>query len=253
MIKGMKKRKNLNTTHFILCLILLFFIIISCTACGNSCEHIESQWIIDKEATIDAAGSKHIECTVCGKILKTEAIPQIVLTKKDIVNMISPCLFKVYSYDYDGKTLLSQGTGFFIDDMGNFITNAHVIDDTYYVKIKLKSGLTYEVDKIYEFSYLLSDYAICHAKTVIKTSPVSFSEDLYVGQTVYALGYPHDSFILQTSVGELVSTDTYDKGIHYLENTAKIDPGSSGGVLSNSKGEIIGIYIHCQAGFKFHR
>lgn len=37
--------------------------------------HSESAWIIDKAATATENGSKHTECTTCGKVLKTEVIP----------------------------------------------------------------------------------------------------------------------------------------------------------------------------------
>ena len=37
--------------------------------------HTPGEWIIDSEATETAEGSRHIECTVCGEILKTEKIP----------------------------------------------------------------------------------------------------------------------------------------------------------------------------------
>ena len=48
-------------------------------------------------------------------------------------------MVKVYCYDYDGETLLSQGSGFFINKTGTFITNAHVVEDAYYIKIKTRS------------------------------------------------------------------------------------------------------------------
>lgn len=38
-------------------------------------ECIASDWIIDKEATINEDGSKHKECTMCGKRMSEEAIP----------------------------------------------------------------------------------------------------------------------------------------------------------------------------------
>ena len=41
-------------------------------------EHSSGEWIIDKEATIEEAGSRHKECTVCGKILETEEIAKLV-------------------------------------------------------------------------------------------------------------------------------------------------------------------------------
>ena len=39
--------------------------------------HTESDWIIDTEAQIGVAGSKHKECTVCGETLATEEIPAL--------------------------------------------------------------------------------------------------------------------------------------------------------------------------------
>ncbi len=37
--------------------------------------HSESDWIIDKNAEVGVEGSKHVECTRCREVLKTEAIP----------------------------------------------------------------------------------------------------------------------------------------------------------------------------------
>lgn len=58
----------------------------TCKNCGFSYEgdyvdalpHTEGEnWIVDKEATADRAGSRHKECTVCGATLKTEIIPKL--------------------------------------------------------------------------------------------------------------------------------------------------------------------------------
>ena len=56
-------------------------IIYTCT-CGDrytetipATGHSESAWIIDKAATATENGSKHTECTTCGKVIKTEVIP----------------------------------------------------------------------------------------------------------------------------------------------------------------------------------
>ena len=35
---------------------------------------IESQWIVDKKANYDGDGKRHTECTMCGKVFKTETI-----------------------------------------------------------------------------------------------------------------------------------------------------------------------------------
>ena len=39
--------------------------------------HTSSGWIIDKQSTVSAPGSKHKECTVCGTKLETATIPQL--------------------------------------------------------------------------------------------------------------------------------------------------------------------------------
>jgi predicted RNA-binding protein with TRAM domain len=39
--------------------------------------HTPSGWIIDEPATLDADGSKHIECLICGEILQTVAIKRL--------------------------------------------------------------------------------------------------------------------------------------------------------------------------------
>ena len=49
-----------------------------CAACGEQADkapHTESNWIIDREVTETEAGSKHTECTVCGRVLRMEEIP----------------------------------------------------------------------------------------------------------------------------------------------------------------------------------
>lgn len=47
--------------------------------CGEKidvADHTSGDWIVDKEATTAAEGSRHKECTVCGKVLETETIPK---------------------------------------------------------------------------------------------------------------------------------------------------------------------------------
>ena len=43
----------------------------------KACTHPTTKWIVDKEATVDAEGSRHKECTVCGKNLVTETIAKL--------------------------------------------------------------------------------------------------------------------------------------------------------------------------------
>lgn len=60
----------------------------ACTRCGDSYKgeyvsatgHRPGDWIIDREPTTAAEGSKHTECEGCGKVLETVAIEKLYLT-----------------------------------------------------------------------------------------------------------------------------------------------------------------------------
>lgn len=47
--------------------------------------HVAGEWIVDKEATVAEAGSRHKECTVCGSVLETETIAKLPMTAYKII------------------------------------------------------------------------------------------------------------------------------------------------------------------------
>ncbi len=53
--------------------------------------HTESDWIIDSDATCSKAGSKHIECTECKAVIKTEAIAKTAHTEAAIPAVPATC------------------------------------------------------------------------------------------------------------------------------------------------------------------
>ena len=61
--------------------------------------HTSGGWIIDKQPAVGVKGSKHKECTVCGKVLETAEIPA--LTSTDISG--ASVKLSATSYTYNGK------------------------------------------------------------------------------------------------------------------------------------------------------
>ena len=83
-----------------------------CTDCGtvvkagskiNALGHKSSDWITDKNATVDAAGAKHKECTVCKVVLEKATIPQL--------KCAAPKLTKVESTGSGVKVTWSKTAG----------------------------------------------------------------------------------------------------------------------------------------------
>ena len=50
----------------------------------KACTHPTTKWIVDKEATVDAEGSRHKECTVCNTVLATETIAKLKAQTPDV-------------------------------------------------------------------------------------------------------------------------------------------------------------------------
>ena len=112
----------------------------TCKICGDTYRtdevsakgHTPSDWIIDIPATIENSGSKHIECTVCGEILETAEIPQLI--DKD-------------NSDEDGKSTVGDYSIILTDKDGKPVFDSEItIDVNDNINIKLPEGrlLDYE-------------------------------------------------------------------------------------------------------------
>ena len=75
--------------------------------------------------------------------------------------------------------------------------------------------------------------------TLTPISGVRAYSDLKIGESVYTLGNP-SGLDLSLSDG-LLSGLREDEGVHYVQTTAPISPGSSGGGLFDSRGNLLGI------------
>ena len=157
-------------------------------------------------------------------------------------NAVEKSVVRVLCYDYDKKTLLVEGSGFFVDANGSFVTNAHVIEDAYFVKIQTFDGKEYDCKDLDKYNYKSSDYALGSIK-LKGNSYLKKATEVKKDETVYGFGFPNSSKKVIRTEGKVVNTSIVDSktNVEYIENTAPIDHGSSGGPLLNSSGQLIGI------------
>lgn len=140
-----------------------------------------------------------------------------------------------------------RGTGFFINDSGHFITNAHAIDQAIAIWIRIPSlgkrlidvqliGICPERD----IALLrVSDKEMRSIRAELGMIPylvLGDSDAVHRADEVLALGYPLGQESLKSTTGVISGRQGA-----MIQMSAPINPGSSGGPLLNIKGEVVGI------------
>ena len=152
-----------------------------------------------------------------------------------IYEKINPASVTVDSQLSDG---LSCGTGCIIDNCGIILTSAHVIDIGKTVVVTMNNGQNYNA-RVLKHLGENKDIALLKidADKDLKTVKLGNSEKIKVGEKVLAIGNPFG--FSGTLTQGIISRIDYAK--NRIQTDAAINPGSSGGPLLNTKGEIIGI------------
>ncbi len=140
------------------------------------------------------------------------------------------------------------GSGFIWDEKGHVITNYHVIRNASSAKVTLSDQSTYNAryvggaqDK--DLAVLLIDAP----RNKLKPIAIGSSDDLQVGQLVYAIGNPYgfDQTLTTGIISALGRELPVERDSTTLKNMiqtdAAINPGNSGGPLLDSAGRLIGI------------
>ena len=159
-----------------------------------------------------------------------------------VVNVTSRAV--AFDFFYGVVPEEGQGSGFIIDKDGHILTNYHVVANARDVEITLHNR------KRYPAKVIGNDPA--HDLAVLQISAPNLvpavlgdSQNLQVGQKVYAIGNPFglNGTMTRGIVSSIRSVRepngaTIDKAI---QTDAAVNPGNSGGPLLNSRGEVIGI------------
>lgn len=136
---------------------------------------------------------------------------------------------------------IAQGSGFLVSPDGVVVTNYHVIEAGNVAIVKFPDGTVFPVDGVLAADKV-RDLAIIkiHGKT-FRTLTLGNSDQIQVGEEVVAIGNP---LSLESTVSNgIISAirTSKEQGGKFLQTTAPISPGSSGGPLFNMAGEVVGI------------
>ncbi len=143
------------------------------------------------------------------------------------------------------------GSGFIVSPDGVILTNAHVVDHSHDITVKLSDRREFKakvigIDKLTDIAVLKID---AHNLPTVKLGD---SKDVQVGQWVIAIGSPY-GFENTVTAGIVSATSralpdgTY---VPFIQTDAPVNPGNSGGPLINMDGQVIGInsQIYSQTG-----
>lgn len=163
---------------------------------------------------------------------------------ENYADMIQDALLSVVTID----TLAGKGSGFITktnDKEAFIVTSYHLLeeapDEQKVVVVRTNQQETYE-GKLVGFNERY-DIALLSIATKGKTvQPISFgdSNDISVGDTVFALGNP-GGFGVSVTEGIISATNRFVNGIPFMQTDSTINKGSSGGPLINKQGQVIGM------------
>jgi len=137
---------------------------------------------------------------------------------------------------------IQLGSGVIVSREGHILTNHHVVADMEKIEVQLTDGRVEPAQLI--GSDEQTDIAVLKISAdQIEPLPLGDSDDVHVGQMVFAIGNP---FGLQATVTQgIVSAKgrraMADSGVEFLQTDASVNQGNSGGPLLNVRGEIVGI------------
>lgn len=147
--------------------------------------------------------------------------------------------------------LSTFGTGFFIDSDGHLLTNFHVISEAVAVQAQVPSLGKERFDLKVIGIHPERDIALLEltkeAKErflgIVKKIPfisLGSSDHVKRGESIVALGYPLGQETLKITQGVVSGYQDLD-GEVFLQVTAALNPGNSGGPCINELGEVVGI------------
>ncbi len=141
----------------------------------------------------------------------------------------------------------ASGSGVIISSDGYIVTNNHVVNGATDITVTLNDRKNYKAKVV--GSDPNTDLALIKidAKN-LPVMPVGNSDEARLGQWVLAVGYPLNLDVTVTQ--GIISAKSRNIGINrqgnapvesFIQTDAAVNPGSSGGALVNTQGELIGI------------
>lgn len=170
------------------------------------------------------------------------------LTAQEIYRRMNPAVVTVMCSAGGG---VSVGTGVIFSEDGYILTNHHVVRGGRRCHVTLDSGYTMEVcfvagDEDSDLAVLKIPPGELLSVGVLPFAPFGDSEQLVVGDPVYAIGAPRRlRGTLTNGIISAIDRDVEVEGrtMTLLQTNAALNSGNSGGPLISDRGQVVGINV----------
>lgn len=178
-------------------------------------------------------------------LLTSRVIPAVV----SITTIRAGSVAKI-SRDSSGEKTKNQqfhqpglGSGVLVSKEGHVLTNHHIIREVDGIEVTTHDGEAYQASIIGSDPLLdIAVLKIDSEKVDFPALPFGDSDEIQVGQSVIAAGNPLGlSGTITRGIISAKGRDLADGTTDLIQTDTVINPGSSGGPLVNTRGEIIGI------------
>ena len=138
---------------------------------------------------------------------------------------------------------LGFGTGFLISEQGHILTNNHVVNGCEYMQVRYADGTQEKADILFTDS--INDLAVVKVnskQSAIATFPTS--SNYRVGDDVIAYGYGMAGELSKSGVlttGTINALSGWGDDSRFIQISATVQHGNSGGPLVDRKGNVIGV------------
>jgi hypothetical protein len=194
----------------------------------------------ENQITINMVNGGRVALLIC--LMSVIATAQSVPPRKDIpaiAKAASGAIVTIVMANDDKP--IAQGTGFVVNADGVIVTNYHVIESGNVAIVKFSDGRALPVEGVMAANKARDLAVIKIRGQNFRVLTLGNSDRLQIGEEIVAIGNPL-GLELTVSNGILSGVRTAEKeGGKYLQITAPISHGSSGGPLFNMAGEVVGI------------
>lgn len=166
-----------------------------------------------------------------------------VLTSNQIYDQVLPSVVCVTADQGNGSA--SVGSGVVLTQSGYIVTNFHIIQGGVSLNVGLLSSTANYDAKLVGYDEEL-DLAVLKIEAQgLVPARLGSSDQLSVGDSVYAIGNPM-GYLHGTMTEGIISSPTRtiqvdDKDMNLLQTSAALNSGNSGGALTNTYGQVVGI------------